>query len=53
MEMGDALTDDVVDSNERSVAFKGGRHACRNPLHTFEERSDQVDGQIGQCHHMS
>jgi 4-carboxymuconolactone decarboxylase len=53
MKMRDALTDDVVDRDERAVAIESGRHARRNALHACEERSDEIGIEVAKCHNVT
>jgi len=53
MKMGDALTDDVVDGDERSVTLECRGHPRRNPLHSFEERTDEIDVEVAKSHSMT
>ena len=50
VEVRDALTDDVVDRNERPVAVERGGHASRDPLHSFEEWADEITIEVDKSH---
>jgi hypothetical protein len=50
VEVRDALTDDVVDSNERPVAPKRVGHASRDSLHSFEEWADKFRIEVDKSH---
>ncbi|MEY2416372.1 MAG: hypothetical protein QOH53_1706, partial [Ilumatobacteraceae bacterium] len=50
VEVRDALTDDVVDGNERPVAVECGGHASRDSLHSFEEWSDKIGIEVDKSH---
>ena len=53
MEMCNALTDDVVDRDERAVTVERGGHASRYSLHSFEEWSDEITIEVDKSHTVS
>ena len=53
MEVCDALTDDVVDRDERAIAVERGGHARRDSLHSFEEWSDEITIEVDKSHTVS
>ena len=53
VQMSNALTDDVVQRDERSVALERGRHARCDALHALEHRPDEIDVEIRERHHVS
>ena len=50
MKVSDALADDVVDRDERSITVESGRHARRHSLHTFEERANEIRIEVTKSH---
>jgi len=50
VEVRDALTDDVVDGNERPVAPERVGHTRRDPLHSFEEWADKIRIEVDKSH---
>ena len=50
MEVRDALTDDVVDGNERPVAVERVGHTSRDSLHSFEEWADEIRIEVDKSH---
>lgn len=52
VQMRDALTDDVVERDERAIARERGRHARSNPLHALEHRTDEIAVEIGERDHV-
>ena len=53
VKMSDALTDDVVERDERAIASERGRHARCNELHALEHRPDEIGIEIGERDHVS
>ena len=53
VEMRNALTDDVVDGNERAVAVERVGHASRDSLHSFEEWADEIKIEVDKSHTVS
>lgn len=50
VEVSNALTDDVVDSNERAIAVECGGHARRDSLNSFEEWADKIRIEVDKSH---
>ena len=52
VQMRDALTDDVVECDERAVTRERVRHSGGNPLHSLEQRTDEIAIEIGERDHV-
>ena len=53
MKVGDALADHIVDRDERAITVESRRHARRHSLHTFEERTDEIDVEVAKSHNVT
>src|SRR4029079_5124431 len=53
MKLRDALTDESGDGDERPMTLERRRHPRRDPLHAFEERSDEIHLEVAKSHSMT
>jgi hypothetical protein len=53
VEVRNALTDDVVDGNERAVAVERRWHPSRDSLNSFEEWTDEIRIEVDKSHTVS